>query len=229
MSIIKVLLVGRQPLSLAGLEALIGREPTLEVIGQWLKPTDLVTSLTSDSVDVALIDHGDDEDLDPLTAMVSAIDDGPRIILLTGSTNPAVLSGAFRCGVRGFVSKRQEPQALIRAIHTVHGGDIALDSALTTTLITSLLHHEEQPRPSGPPLRQRDHQIIALVGEGLANDQVARALHVSASTVRNRLTAISKRLGVSGRLQLIVYACQHGFVNLPRTTQDPSTRRLRLV
>lgn len=229
MSIIKVLLVGRQPLSVAGLEALIGKEPTLEVTGQWLKPTDVVTSLTSDRLDVALIDHGEDEDLVPLTATVNAIDDGLRIILLTGSTDPAVLSSAFRCGVRGVVSRQQEPQALIHAIHTVHGGDIALDTALATTLIASLLRHEEDPRPKGPSLRQRDHQIIALVGEGLANEQIAQSLHVSASTVRNRLTAISKHLGLSGRFQLVVYACQHGFVNLPTTIQDSSTRRLRLV
>ncbi len=76
----------------------------------------------------------------------------------------------------------------------------------------------------------RDLQIVTWVSKGLNNGQVAKELCVSEATVRNRLTAIFKRLGVTGRLQLVVYACQKGLVKLPlESTPRGAKRDLRLV
>ena len=228
---INVLLVGSQPVSLAGLRALIDSEAGMEVVGQREHPNDALTSPMKTGPDVALIDHQDGDSVEPLAALARAGNDDTQCIVLTSSGDAELLSEAFRDGVRGLVFKSQAPQLLIAAIRRVHEGEIWLDRRATTQLITDLLRSaNEKPRKRKPILSERDHRIIALVADGLKNFQIAEALRVSEATVRNRLTSIFKKLGVNGRLQLVVYAHQKGLVKMQlagsrRGTESP----LRLV
>ncbi len=229
--VIKVLLIGSQPVSLAGLRALIDNDSGMEVVGQREHPKDAAASASSETPDIALIDHAERDMVEPLTAMAKAADIDTRFLMVTSSTDTALLSNAFRLGARGLVSKHQAPEVLIDAIHKVHEGEIWLDRAATTQLITDLLRTSKtkpkERRASSLTLRGR--RIVALVAQGLKNGQIAEELCVSEATIRNQLTSIFRKLGVTGRLQLVVYACQHGFVKPPETTQRTPGGKLRLV
>ena len=119
------------------------------------------------------------------------------------------------------------------AIHKVHAGEIWLERSSTTQLITDLLQaasSADTPRKKTPLLDQRDRQIITLVSQGLKNHEIAEELCVSEATVRNRLTAIFKKLGVAGRLPLVVYAYHKGLVKMPLAARRREAKKnLRLV
>ena len=214
---IRVLLVGTQLVSLAGLRALIDHEAGLAVVGQREHPTDTVAAPRSVTADVALIDHDAHDAMEPLTAMAQAGTGHPPMIVLTSATDASLPAQVFRAGARGLVFKHQSPDVLMDAIASVHAGEVWLDRSTTTRLVADLLGSGPgPPRATGRVLSARDHRIIALVADGQTNQQVAAALCVSDATIRNRLTAIFKTLRVTGRLQLVVYAVQQGLVTLPR-------------
>jgi DNA-binding CsgD family transcriptional regulator len=89
------------------------------------------------------------------------------------------------------------------------------------------------PRPAnGGALLPRERQIVTLVGQGFRNNEIASKIFVSEATVRNCLATIFKKLHLTGRVQLMMYAIQEGFVNLsaPRSLADtPSRLKLRLA
>ncbi len=232
-AIIRVLLVGSQPVSLAGLRALIDHEDGFAVVGQREHPRDAHDALAPvpAPADVALIDHEARDSVEPLTTLAQGGTGHPPCVLLTNSTDSALLSDAFRVGARGLVFKHQSPSMLIDAIACVHAGEVWLDRSATTRLITDLLRPTNgTPGNKKPTLSKRDHRIIALVAEGQTNHQVADALCVSEATVRNQLTGIFKKLRLKGRMQLVVYACQKGLVKLPRDGMRPNAEgKLRLV
>ena len=236
---ITILLVGTEPLSLAGLRALLEREPGMKVIGQDVRPTDPISSSPNVSSDVTLIDHSKDDALEPLVATARPLGRQTPFMVLTSSTETALLSDAFRLGARGLVFKHDSPATLTEAIETVHAGNIWLDRAATTRLVTTLTQTvADVPRQKRSvltrqvhsALTRRDHSIIELVSQGLGNRQVARELRVSEATIRNQLTSIFRKLGVTNRLQLVVHASQKGLVQLLRRGTRPGTKdSLRLV
>ncbi len=230
---ITIFLVGSEPLSLAGLRALIECQPGMEVIGQGTRPTDAMASSPDVSPDVTLIDHSQDGTLEALVAMARGVGRQTSFMVLTSSTEPALLSDAFRLGARGLVFKHQTPATLTEAIETVHAGEVWLDRSAITRLVTEMIRPvADTPRQERPVLTQRDHRIIGLVSHGLRNRQVAQELRVSEATIRNQLTAIFRKLGVTSRLQLAVHACQKDLVGveLPIEKTRPGAKNaLRLV
>lgn len=231
---IRVLLIGRQALSLAGLRALITSTQDMEVVGQRARLQDALPPEVA-SPDLALVDHDGVDPFEPLVDLGRVTKKRPPYIVLTDSDDPDLLSRMFRLGARGLVFKHQSPEVLIDAVRRVHGGEMWLDRSVATRLITELLRSDGKARPADPTLSARDQQIVELVTEGLTNAEVASRIHVSEATIRNRLTTIFRKTGVTGRLQLVVYACKHGLVARPRaqgqlqTSRAPAGGRLRLV
>ena len=205
----------------------------MAVVGQRGHPNDKTASRPVGAPDVVVVDHGERDTVERLTALAKSADGGAPFIVLTSSTETTLLANVFRQGGRGLVSKHQAPKTLIHAIQKVHAGEIWLERGSTAQLITDLLAApglEGTPRKRKPLLSHRDLQIVTLVSQGLKNGQIAKEIRVSEATVRNRLTSVFKTLGVTGRLQLVVYACQKGLVKLPlESTQRRAKRDLRLV
>ena len=120
----------------------------------------------------------------------------------------------------GLVLKEQAADVLLRAIEKVHAGEVWLER----TMVADVLNHltRRSPAPLGSDenkiatLTAREHEIIALLGEGLKNSQIAKRLFVSETTIRHHLTSIFNKLGVHDRLQLVIYAYRHSLVAIPR-------------
>lgn len=129
------------------------------------------------------------------------------------------IRAAYECGALAVVLKRQPPITLLTAIQTVAGGDVWLHRPLFASML-----QPNGPSPVDGPtsseeskimsLTKREREIIQTIAKGYRNKQIADALCLSEATVRHHLTSIFSKLGLSDRLELLIYAQKHGLVEI---------------
>jgi DNA-binding NarL/FixJ family response regulator len=213
--LIRILLVDSQVLIREGLRMILEKEPEFAVVGE---ASDREEALEGARLrpDIILLNLDSDcgADLDILSDL-SVIADGARVLALIGDFNLEL-----RIGVKGLVQKTEPPDRLIAAVKRIHAGEIWLDPRTVSHVLDDLLYPGAAKQPNGVlsngvRLTGRERDIIALIGEGLKNKQIAERLYVSEPTVRHYLTSIFEKLGVKDRQGLIVYAYQHGLAKPP--------------
>lgn len=154
-----------------------------------------------------------------LISQLTTVLSKPRIILVTALTDSHYHVQAMQNGAMGVVITQQSPEVLYRAIEKVHAGEVWLDRSL----IASFLVNSQKNKTAviDPQARKiallsaREREVISLVGEGLKNQQIADQLFLSEVTIRHHLTSIFKKLAVTDRLELVIYAYQNGLAQLP--------------
>ena len=170
--------------------------------------------------DIILVDLDLRSDtLQCVEAIVSAAP-GSRVIALSDRTRAPDHHVLVELGVTGLVLKNEGPEVLIKAIRKVFAGEVWLDRANTATVLVRMArrrHTEDVEAAKIATITRREHEIIALVGEGLKNRAIAQRLFVSEATVRNHLTSILDKLSLSDRFELAVYAFRQGLVRYPDT------------
>lgn len=214
---ISVLLADSRPLRSQLLIGAMRRRPEFSVVLCPLDAEAIVASLDARPINVLLLVSEDDiectEELAVMRRVHYARPEVPKILLLgTKDTQTAV--NAFRCGVRGVFCYTEAPfRALCKCIHRVHEGQY--------WLTTEQLHHLMAAVTQIPALRvmnvqgdrlltPREEQVVALVADGLSNRQVAAELGLSEHTIKKYLLRIFDKLGVSTRVELVLYAMNHG-------------------
>ena len=138
-----------------------------------------------------------------------------RIIALSDRRNVEDHHTLVELGAHGLVLKHEKPEALIDAIKKVSAGEICLDRSITAEALARMIRrrrHEDAEAIKIATLTRREHEIIALVGEGLKNAVIAQRLFISEGTVRNHLSSILDKLALANRFELAVYAFRHGLV-----------------
>jgi DNA-binding NarL/FixJ family response regulator len=133
-----------------------------------------------------------------------------HVLILTALRDRARDEEALRAGARGLVLKDAAPEVLLQAIRSVAAGALWFDPRV---LASPRAAPHAAAGGSGHDLESltpREREIVALVAEGLRNEEVGRRLGITEKTVRNHLTAVFQKLGVSGRLELVVYAFDRG-------------------
>jgi two-component system nitrate/nitrite response regulator NarL len=139
---------------------------------------------------------------------------GARVLILSGNRDQSLLTQAVKLGARGVVGKEAPAEIVLEAIHKVHRGELFLDPALMNALLGQLM----TPAKADPEalriatLTAKERKIVAVVveGNGAPNKELAARLFIAEPTLRNNLTTIYQKLGVSNRLELYVYATRHG-------------------
>ena len=142
----------------------------------------------------------------------------PRIILIPLRGDSEFIIQAVNGGAVGIVFATQNPEVIYKAIEKVRAGEVWLDRSLIANLLTQNIQIRNRVDPKTKKkasLSGREREVIALVGEGLKNQQIADQLFLSEVTVRHHLTSIFKKLGVTDRLELVIYAYQNGLAKLP--------------
>jgi DNA-binding NarL/FixJ family response regulator len=138
-----------------------------------------------------------------------------RTIAVSLSTGAAISLRVFQTGAVGLVSKRQPPAMLLSAVRRVYAGEAWLGRTTfghVFDLARATRRNRKHAKSGSAALSARDRQLIALVGEGWRNADIARYLVASEATVRASLTSIFRKLGVPNRFALMIYASQHGYV-----------------
>lgn len=210
---IKVLLVDRLALVRAGLRLLIESQPGMVVVGEADNPTDAVEIAARERPDIILLEPGGKDQIASIPHLLASAN-GARIILVTDQFDPLVHQQALQYGAVGIVTKAQPAHVLIKAIVRVHAGEAWVDRTMMATLLMngSRARNGEPMDPEAKKialLTDKEREVIALLGEGLKNREIAERLSISEITVRHRLTSIFSKLGISDRLELILYAIQH--------------------
>jgi DNA-binding NarL/FixJ family response regulator len=222
---IRVVLADDQPLLRASFRTLIDTAPDLEVVGEARTGREVVGLARSARADVVLMDIRM-PDLDGLSAtrLITADEDlaGVRVLILTTFEIDEYVFEALRSGASGFLGKSAEPDELLNAIRVVHRGDALLSPAATRSLIARYLARPDSfpPPVSGERLRgltDREREVLALVGRGLSNEDIAAHLTVSPHTVKTHVNRAMTKLGAHDRAQLVVIAYETGLLSPPRT------------
>jgi two-component system nitrate/nitrite response regulator NarL len=214
---IRIILLDNHALVRTGIRLIIDTHSKMEVIGEagnLLDGLQLITNLQPDIVLLELNIEGVSNS-DVVSDLFKACDKS-RLILVTGTNDPMIIQQAVEEGVVGVIFKTQSPELLIKAIEKVNAGEVWLERSMIANVI-SHLSRNTQPKNSLETdnvneLSERETEIISLIGLGFKNKRIAAQLCISETTVRHHLTSIYSKLGVSDRLELLVYAHRHGLI-----------------
>ncbi|MGH9842145.1 MAG: response regulator [Blastocatellia bacterium] len=213
---IRVLVLDDHPIVRAGLRMLINGHPGLTVVGETGDCAEAVAIAAREQPDVIILDLdlGRSSGLDTLPQLLASAPRA-RVLVLTGVYDREAHARAVELGASGVVRKDEAREIFIQAIEKVHAGEAWLDGDTMGRALDHLRHPRDEVPQTDPDaarissLTKREQQIIALVCQGYKNQQVADQLSISEGTVRNHLTVIYEKLGVSDRFGLIVFAAQH--------------------
>ncbi|MFD4508948.1 response regulator [Streptomyces sp. NPDC058457] len=214
---IRILLADDQTLLRASFRVLIDATPGMTVIGEAANGHEAIELTRAHHPDVVLMDirmPGTDG-LAATTAICADPDlSDVRVLILTTFENDEYVAQALRAGASGFLGKGATPETLLDGIKTVAAGDSLLSPTATRALITRFL---AAPDPSSAvslegvdTLTQREREIVALVGSGKSNVDIAEMLVVSPLTVRSHVQRAMGKLAARDRAQLVVIAYQSG-------------------
>ncbi|MDH2426583.1 response regulator transcription factor [Sphaerisporangium sp. TRM90804] len=218
---IRVLLADDQELVRIGLRALLDSEDDLETVGEaadGLRAVELARRLRPDVILMDVRMPG----VDGIEATRRIVADpslgGPeatRIIVLTTFEIDEYVFEALSVGASGFLIKDTKPAELLRAVRVVAGGDALLSPSVTRRVVRAFAGRPSRtprPHPRLEALTEREREIVALVAEGLANDEIAARLVISPATARTHVSRAISKLGARDRAQLVVFAYQSGLV-----------------
>lgn len=145
-------------------------------------------------------------------------DAAPKILILTTFDLDEAVARAVRAGASGFVLKAAEPELLIAAIRTVRAGNQLFAANATVELLQRFAGGESMapeavaPPPAFETLSERERDVFLLVAKGLSNAEIAAHEYVSPGTVKTHISHILAKLELRDRVQLVVYAYEHGLV-----------------
>ena len=213
---IRILLIDDHTVMRLGLRVLIENQQGLTVVGEASGRADALELAEREQPNIILLDltlPGTDgiELIPELLALAREA----RILVLTGVLDPEAHKRAIHRGAMGVVLKEKAAEVLIKAIEKVHQGEVWLDRAMVANVVGDRSRLREVKKKDDPEaakiatLTGREREVIALIGEGLRNRQIADRLFISEGTVRNHLTTVFSKLEVSDRFELLIFSYRH--------------------
>ena len=216
---ITVAIADDQALVRMGLRVLIESEDDLAVVGEAENGRQAVDLVRGRKPNVILMDIRMPV-MDGITALreISADPDltTVRAIMLTTFELDEYVFEALQAGAAGFLIKDTEPADMLRAIRVVAAGESLLSPSVTRRVIASFSTRPGVPGKPHPHLNEltdREREVLALIGEGLSNDEIAKRLVVSPATARTHVSRAMIKLGARDRAQMVVFAYQSGLVS----------------
>jgi DNA-binding NarL/FixJ family response regulator len=214
---IRVVVADDQGLVRAGFAALVGAQDDMEVVAEAADGATAVELVREFRPDVVLMDIRM-PGMDGLEATRVIVADPTlgevRVVILTTFELDEYVFEALRAGATGFLVKHTEPAELVRAVRTVAAGEALLSPGVTRRLIAEFADRAKEPPASTrlDALTEREREVIAVVAQGLSNDEIAAKLYLSPATVKTHVNRAMAKLSARDRAQLVVLAYEAGLV-----------------
>jgi len=208
----RILIVDDDPLVRSGLALILGGDPTLQVVGQAADGRSGLAAVDEHDPDVVLMDiRMPTMDGIEATAVLTAREHPPRVIVLTTFDADDYVLRALAAGASGFLLKDTAPEDIVDAVHKVAAGEPMLSPSVTSTLIEQVTARapvrSQEARERLDRLTEREHQVALAVGRGLSNAEIADQLYLSVPTVKAHIGRLFMKLQVENRVQIAL--CVH--------------------
>ena len=225
MDTIQIVVVDDHPFFREGLRNVFAGEEDVVVIGEAGDGEEAVATAKSINPDVVLMDINlpSTSGLQVTRTITTQMPD-TRVVMITGYDEPEYIFHSFRAGAAAFCSKDLAPEALIRTVLTVYAGNYVLnDQEMTGKEVQEWIERRmnrfgRRPSDDGSgsrvTLSPREMEILELICQGTSNKDIAQRLGISYQTVKNHVTAILHKLGVSDRTQAVLYALRQGWFTI---------------
>ena len=217
---IRIVIVDDQLVVREGLRMLLDNHPGIKVVAMASTRPEALEIIAREPADLIILDL----ELGGMSALsfIPQLRQGAktaRVLVLTGLRDSDVHQKAARLGAMGVVLKEDAADLLLKAIEKVYQGEAWLDRLTLGNLLWQMSSKDTESidphRKKIASLTERERQVIALIAEGLKNKQIAERLFISPTTVTHHLSSIYSKLGVSDRLELVVYAFANKLAKMP--------------
>ena len=213
---ISVLIADDQDLIRKGLRMLLEAEPDLRVAGEAGDGSQALAQARRLDPDVILMDvRMPVIDGIEATAQLAQAGSRAKILMLTTFNLDEYVYHAMKAGASGFLLKDATREQLTGAIRAACAGETLLAPAITRRLIEDFCRGPEPHAPVGRTaggLSEREGEVVRLVAAGLSNAEIASRLYLSEATIKSHITRVLAKLGLRDRVQIAVYAYEHGIV-----------------
>lgn len=200
----------------AGLRALLEHHGHFRVVAEASTGEEAIARAQEYRPDVAILDirMPGISGIEACRQIVQSVE-GCRVIMLTSYAEDELLFAAIQAGASGYVLKRIGDNELIQAVERVSRGEGMLDPAMTSTVFSEMRKvSQAQHAAAFSELTPQELAVLALVAEGLTNRQIAVKLYLGEGTVRNYVSSVLAKIGVSNRAEAAAYAVKHNISEL---------------
>ncbi len=211
---IKLILVDDHDIVRAGLRMLLEAQPNIEIVAEASSGAEAIALAEKYQPNVILMDVTmPDMNGIQTTRQIKAHHPKIAVLALTIHEEEDYFFQMLDAGASGYIPKRAAPEDLLRAIHTVHRGEVFLHSSVAGALVKDFLERGNADSPTEPSnLTEREQEVLTLIAEGLTNKQIGEKLGISPKTVARHRDNITKKLNLSSRAELTRYAIQKGLI-----------------
>ncbi len=207
----RILLVDDHEVVRLGLKALLERHPQFDVVAEASTAREAIEMVSNTQPDVVVMDIRlpGSSGIEACEEIIRRFPD-TKVIMLTSYAEDEMLFSAIRAGASGYVLKQIGGEDLVKAIEAVGRGEALLDPAVTQRVFQEVRRAVKEEEASAfAHLSQQEKHVLLLVSEGKTNREIAKALFLGEGTVRNYVSSILSKLGVSNRAEAAAYAVEH--------------------
>lgn len=222
--LIQILIADDHAVVRAGLRALLERQGSFRVIGEASTGEEAITKAQELQPDVAVLDIRMPglSGIEACRQIVDTVEDC-KVVMLTSYAEDELLFAAIQAGASGYVLKRIGDNELVHAVERVSRGEGMLDPAMTATVFAEMRKATEaQHAAAFADLTPQELAVLALVAEGMTNRQIAVKLYLGEGTVRNYVSSVLTKIGVSNRAEAAAYAVKNNINELVPPLEDKS-------
>ena len=193
-----------------GIAQLLEDEDGIEVVGEAGTAAQALARIPALRPDVAILDVRlpDGDGVSVCRDIRSTLDPPPACLMLTSYSDDEALFGAIMAGAAGYLLKQVAGTDLVGAVRTVAGGGSLLDPRATALVLERLRKGNEPEDPRYASLSPQEQRILALIADGLTNRQIGAELFLAEKTVKNYVSSLLHKLGMSRRTEAAVYAAE---------------------
>lgn len=218
MTSINILIVDDQTLMREGLRTILELESDLLIAGIAANGREAVEYCRENPPDVVLMDiRMPQMDGVEATRLITAADPSVKIIILTTFLEDELIIQGLKAGAKTYLLKDLPSEKLVDSIRAIYRGDIFMQPEIASRLVDRAAgqHFAEAKEENAElvePLTRREMEILSLMAEGSNNSLIAARLHLSEGTVKNHISSIYGKLGISDRTQVVLFALKHGLI-----------------